>query len=127
MSKFSKELPKIKDEEFDAISFFRKEDGTYSFHVLKFNKTVDDYEKTDLGFKYYMLTLGDNREPIVEEAILGDPLRIVKQWVSGRGEGIFVKKCSAGKTILEKLVFGEDSKKRFEDFANLIRRESTEV
>ena len=116
-------LLNLKEDEFDAISFFCSKEG-YKFYILKFNTTCTDYEQTEMGYRYYMLEVEKDGSASVQEAILGDPLHILRGFTKANCEGIFMKKCALAKTMLEKLVFGKDSQKRFEDFQDFIRNET---
>lgn len=119
---------KLKESEFDAISFFKKPTGEYVFFIMKSSNPIDDYViDEDLGYMYYMLYLESDGTCSVQEAILGDSVHILKNQIRGNAQGIFVKKCALGKKILEKLVFGPDSAKRFEDYRALIASEAVEV
>lgn len=118
---------KLKEEEYDAISFFKSTEG-YKFLIVKFDGNPV-LEKTDLGYKYYMFHIDhrDGNIPVVEEAILGDPLHVIKNYVKANCEGIFAKKSEISKQMLEKFVFGKDSTQRFEDLREFIRNEGKEV
>lgn len=129
MNKIVADLKKLnlKEEDFDAISFFKSAEG-YKFLIVKFDKPAD-YEKNEQGFKYYMFHIDarDGNIPIVEEATLGDTLHIINNYVKANCEGIFAKKCAVSKRILEKFVFGKDSTQRFEDLKDMVRHEGKEV
>lgn len=118
---------KLKEEEFDAISFFKSNEG-WRFLIVKYNKP-QDYEKTEMGYKYYMFHIDQrlNSVAIVEEAVLGDPLFVINNYVKANCEGVFAKKCATSKEVLEKLVLGENSTKGFDDFRKIVKTEGKEV
>jgi hypothetical protein len=130
MNKIVSDLAKLnlKEEEFDAISFFKTLNGDWRFLIVKYDKP-QEYEKTEMGFKYYMFHTDKrlNNIPIVEEAILGDPLYVIKNFAKAGCEGVFAKKCVTSKEMLEKLVLGKDSGKRFEDFKEFVKKDGKEV
>jgi len=129
MNKIISDLSKfnLKEDEFDAISFFKTMDG-WRFLIVKYTKTPEDYDKTEMGYKYYMFHTDErlNNVPIVEEAILGDPLRIINNYTKANCEGIFAKKCAVSKDILEKFIL-KDSDRKFEDFKTIVKQEGKEV
>lgn len=129
MNKIVSDLKKLelKEEDFDAISFFKSVEG-YKFFIVKFDKP-QDYEKNEQGYKYYMFHIDarDGNVPMVDEATIGDTLHVINNYVKANCEGIFAKKCVLSKTLLEKFVFGKDSTQRFEDFREMVRHEGKEV
>lgn len=117
----------LKEEEFDAISFFKSSSG-YKFLIVKFDKP-QEYEKNEMGYKYYMFHI-DKRDgdiPMVDEATIGDPLHVIHNYVKANCEGIFAKKSPLSKSILEKFIFGENSTQRFEDFREFVKYDGKEV
>ena len=96
---------KLDIEEFDAISFYREDDGYYSFMILKLSEQPHDYEMTDMGYKFIMMLSEKGKKGCeVTEAILGDPVHMLKNFVKARCEGMIVKKCSRGTDLVERIL-----------------------
>lgn len=95
---------KLDIDEFDAISFFKTETGSYNFMIMKLKDTPDDYEISDLGHKFIMLFCNDNKSCDIEEAILGSPMHNLANFISGGSEGIIIKKCKKGEEIVARIL-----------------------
>lgn len=94
---------KLDDDEFDIISFYRNTEGLYKFMIMKLAEEQDDYEITDMGHKFLMLFVsGDTYE--LNEAILGDPVHIVKNFVKAKCEGMIIRKCKKGLELVNRLI-----------------------
>lgn len=94
---------KLDDDEFDIISFYKNKEGFYKFLIAKITEEQKDYEMTDMGQKFLMLFVtGDTYE--VNEAILGDPVYIVRNFVKAQCEGMIIKKCKKGLELVDRLI-----------------------
>lgn len=113
---------KLKDDEWDAISFFKSTEG-YKFLIVKFDKKQDYEISEELGTKYIMFHIDsrDGNVPTVEEAYIGDPLHVITNYTKANCEGVFAKKSSLSKRILEQFIFGKDTTARFEDFRDYVK------
>lgn len=90
-------------DEFDGISYYRTNSGEYKFIIFKLSEPQADYEVTDLGHKFIMVFSGNGTNE-VSEAILGDPLHILKNFVKAKCEGLIIKKCKKGVELVDRLV-----------------------
>lgn len=86
-------------EKYDGVTFYRQPDGEYVFNILKFTDENNEFENTDLGFKFIMLLTNENARFEVSEAILGDPVKNVLNFVKARCDGLILKKCESGLRI----------------------------
>lgn len=112
----------LKDEEWDAISFFRKlnkntNKETYVYTILKWS---DDQkmETTELGCKFIILEKTAVNTAEVYEAVLGDPLHILCSYIKGGVEGIFIRKCEKGIKLMDSLMALDKFEINKKDFKN---------
>lgn len=98
----------LKEEEWDAISFFKSGiNKTYIFNIIRFKPKDGNpcvREVTDLGHKYYILST-DETGIYKEEAILGDPIYILlNNYIKGGVEGFMVKKSREGTDMVTNIL-----------------------
>jgi hypothetical protein len=90
--------------DFDGITFLKEpETGNYIFGIMKIPLKDVDFVKTDLGSKFIMVLKNDDNTIDISEAILGDPIRILKNHIKAGSEGIFFKKCTIADNIIKKI------------------------
>jgi len=108
-SEIALEIPSVNSldtfvDEFDAISFFKEPEGKYSFSIMKMYETPKDYELFDMGHKFFIMLHDGDETCDITEAILSDPVYMIKHYVKANYEGIIIKKSSRGKILLDKLM-----------------------
>ena len=90
--------------EFDGITFLKEpESGNYVFGIMKIPLKDIDFVQTDMGHKFIMVLKNDDNTIDISEAILGDPIRILKNHIKAGSEGIFFKKCTIADNIIKKI------------------------
>ncbi len=88
-------------EEFDAISFIKcNNNKEYLFNIMKLKDKQEDYIVTDMGYKFTMMMKGPNDTIEINDAILGDPVRIMKNFINVGAEGIFIKRCKNADSVV---------------------------
>ena len=96
---------KVDVNDFDAIAFFREPEGQYTFNIMKLREEPTDYEVFDMGHKFFIMFINENDTCELSEAVLSDPLYMIKSYVRSDIEGIIIKKSSKGKDLLDKMLF----------------------
>ena len=56
-----------------------------------------------MGHKFIMVLTEKNKSEVTE-AILGDPVHIIRNFVRARCEGFIVKKCKSGIELVDKMM-----------------------
>lgn len=93
-------------DEFDAISFVNLGENEYYFNIMKLRNKQNDYIVTDMGYKFTMMMRGEDDKLELNDAILGDPVAIMKNFIRAGAEGIFIKRCGLCDSLIAKIVQG---------------------
>jgi diaminopimelate decarboxylase len=117
---------KIDEEEVDGIHFHitseNDENEEWNFMTIKLNEESDrNFVKTEMGYKYHIVTYEDDETADAFEAVLGDLQHHVKKYVNMNKEGFILKKSKKSDEIIKKIfnskllnVLGNVAKKKGE-------------
>ena len=99
---------KIDEEEVDGIHFHitseSDEKDEWHFMTMKLNEESDrNFIKTEMGYKYHIVTYEDDDRADAFEAVLGDLQHHVKMYVSMNKEGFILKKSKKSDEIIMKI------------------------
>jgi hypothetical protein len=99
---------KIDEEEVDGVHFHitseSDENVEGDFTVMKLNEESDrNFVKTEMGYKYHIVTYEDDENADAFEAVLGDLQHHVKKYVSMNKEGFILKKSKKSDEIIKKI------------------------
>jgi diaminopimelate decarboxylase len=99
---------KIDEEEVDGVHFHitseSDENVEWDFTIMKLNEESDrNFIKTEMGYKYHIVTYEDDENADAFEAVLGDLQHHVKKYVSMNKEGFILKKSKKSDEIIKKI------------------------
>lgn len=99
---------KIDEEEVDGVHFHitgeSAENVEWDFTIMKLNEESDrNFVKTEMGYKYHIVTYEDDENADAFEAVLGDLQHHVKKYVSMNKEGFILKKSKKSDEIIKKI------------------------